>query len=31
LAQRLIGRARALYVEDPLLDIDATIYALDLG
>ena len=29
LAQRLISRARALYAEDPLLDIDATIYALD--
>jgi hypothetical protein len=29
LAQRLIRRARALYAEDPLLDIDATIYALD--
>jgi Transposase DDE domain/Domain of unknown function (DUF4372) len=29
LAQRLISRARALYAEDPLLDLDATIYALD--
>jgi hypothetical protein len=29
LAQHLISRARALYAEDPLLDIDATIYALD--
>ena len=29
MAQRLISRARALYAEDPLLDIDATIYALD--
>ena len=29
LAQRLISRARALYAEDPLLEIDATIYALD--
>ena len=29
LAQRLISRARALYAEDPLLDLDATVYALD--
>jgi hypothetical protein len=29
LALRLISRARALYAEDSVLDIDATIYALD--
>jgi hypothetical protein len=29
LALRLITRARALYAEDSVLDIDATIYALD--
>ena len=29
LALRLIGRARALYAEDSVLDLDATIYALD--
>jgi hypothetical protein len=29
LALRLISRARALYAQDSMLDIDATIYALD--
>ena len=30
LAQRLIGRARALYAQDPsVLDLEATVYALD--
>jgi hypothetical protein len=28
-AQRLVSRARALYAEDSVLGIDATIYALD--
>jgi hypothetical protein len=29
LALRLISRARALYADEPVLDIDATVYALD--
>ena len=29
LAQRLIVRARALYAQDPILELDASVYALD--
>ena len=29
LAQRLIVRARALYAQDPVLELDASVYALD--